>query len=299
MTLNTIAIMSPGNMGSGVGAALGESGFEVITCLAGRSDYTKKLARRANMRDAGSLAALVAEADLILSILDPAKAVSLAGEVAQAMKDAGRKPPYADCNATSPATAAELNRIVTGAGAVFIDVGIIGGSPKRDRPPPMFCTSGAHAALMDELDGKGVKILLVGEEIGAGSAIKICNGAWTKGAFALYTAVMMAAEHYGFTEHLRPRLPGSQAGTVEKLDQAIPRLPALAGRYVGEMEQVAETFESIGLPSGFHTASAELFRILNRTPLAAERREEIDPDRTPADVLRVILDTLESERPAG
>ncbi len=299
MSFNTIAIMSPGNMGSGVGAALGESGYDVITCLAGRSDYTKKQARHANMRDAGNLQSLVAEADLILSILDPAKAVSLAADIAQAMKDAGRKPPYADCNATSPATAAELNRIVTGAGAVFIDVGIIGGSPNRDRPPPMFCTSGAHAALMDELDGKGVKILLVGEEIGAGSAIKICNGAWTKGAFALYTAVMMAAEHYGFTEHLRPRLPGSQAGTVEKLDQAIPRLPTLAGRYVGEMEQVAETFESIGLPSGFHTASAELFRILNKTPLAAERREEIDPDRTPQDVLRVILDALESEPPAA
>ena len=299
MSFNTIAIMSPGDMGSGVGAALGESGYDVITCLKGRTDYTKQMAARANMRDAGSLESLVAEADLILSILDPAKAVSLAADIAQAMKGAGRTPPYADCNATSPATAVELNRIVTGAGAVFIDVGIIGGSPKRDRPPPMFCTSGAHAALMDELDGKGVKILLVGEKIGAGSAIKICNGAWTKGAFALYTAVMMAAEHYGFTEHLRSRLPGSQAGTVEKLDQAILRLPSLAGRYIGEMEQVAETFESIGLPSGFHAASAELFRLLNKTPLAAERRDEIDPDRTPLDVLRVILDTLESEPPAA
>ena len=299
MSFNTIAIMSPGDMGSGVGAALGESGYDVITCLKGRSDYTKQMARRANMRDAGSLESLVAEADLILSILDPAKAISLAADVARVMKGAGRTPPYADCNAISPATAVELNRIVTGAGAVFIDVGIIGGAPKRDRPPPMFCTSGAHAALMDELDGKGVKILSVGEEIGAGSAIKICNGAWTKGAFALYTAVMMAAEHYGFAEHLRSRLPGSQAGTVEKLDQAILRLPALAGRYIGEMEQVAETFESIGLPSGFHAASAELFRLLNKTPLAAERRDEIDPDRTPLDVLRVILDTLESDPPAA
>jgi 3-hydroxyisobutyrate dehydrogenase-like beta-hydroxyacid dehydrogenase len=281
--------MSPGNMGAGVAAALGASGYDIITCLKGRSDYSRDKAARANMRDVGSLDGLVAEADLILSILDPAKAVSLAEEIAAAMANSNRKPPFADCNATSPATAERLNGIITGAGAVFIDVGIIGGPP-RDDQSPSFCTSGPDAALIDEFDGKGVTILYVGDAVGAGSAIKICNGAWTKGAFALYTAVMMAAEHYGFTEQLRPRLPKSQAGTVDKLDQAIIRLPALSGRYIGEMEQIAETFESVGLPSGFHQASAELFRILNETPLASERRDEIDPDRTSMDTLKIIVE---------
>lgn len=291
MAIGTIAIMSPGNMGSAIGQFLGQNGFEIITCLAGRSDYTKKLARRANMRDAGSLDALVREADLVLSILDPAKAVTVAGEIARAMQAANATPAYADCNATSPATAGELHDIIAGAGAKFVDVGIIGGAPQEGRYP-MFCTSGPDAALMDELDGKAVKTLNVGPDIGQGSAIKICNGAWNKGAFALYTAVMTAAEHYGFTEHLRPRLPGSQAGTVDKIDAAITRLPTLSGRYIGEMEQIAETFASIGLPAGFHEASAAMFRLINETPLASERREEIDADRTPLDTLKVIVDTL-------
>ncbi len=291
MAIGTIAIMSPGNMGSAIGRFLGQNGFEVITCLAGRSDYTKKLALRANMRDAGSLDALVREADLVLSILDPAKAVTVAGEIAQAMQAANATPAYADCNATSPATAGELHRIIEDAGAKFVDVGIIGGAPQEGRYP-MFCTSGPDAALMDELDGRAVKILNVGPDIGQGSAIKICNGAWNKGAFALYTAVMTAAEHYGFTEHLRPRLPHSQAGTVEKIDAAITRLPTLSDRYIGEMEQIAETFASIGLPAGFHEASAELFCLLDETPLASQRREEIDPDRTPLDTIKVIVDTL-------
>ena len=291
MAFGTIAIMSPGSMGSAVGQFLGHYGYQVITCLAGRSDYTKKLAQRAKMRDAGSLDALVSEADLVLSILDPGKAVTVAGEIAEAMQNTNDRPVYADCNATSPATAGELQGIIEGAGAKFVDVGIIGGAPGPGRIP-MFCTSGPNAALIDELDGKGVKILNVGPNIGQGSAIKICNGAWNKGAFALYTAVMTAAEHYGFTEHLRPRLPDSQAGTVDKIDAAITRLPSLSGRYIGEMEQVAETFASIGLPSGFHEASAALFHLLNETPLASERREEIDADRTPLDTIKVIVDTL-------
>ncbi len=295
MSISTIAIMSPGNMGSAVGRFLAEGGFEVVSCLAGRSDFTKERALRYGFRDAGSIEQMVAAADLVLSILDPARAEDIAGAVADAMKAAGRAVVFADCNATSPATAQKLNAIIENAGGRFVDVGIIGGAPDRKENFPNFCTSGPHADLLLPLDGKGVHILKVGEEVGAGSAIKICNGAWNKGAFALYTSVMMAAEHYGFTEILRERLPGSQAGTVDKLDQAINRLPSLSGRYIGEMEQVAETFASIGMPAGFHEASAELFRMLNSTSLASERREQIPPGRTPLDVLKIVVADLKGK----
>ena len=35
MNLKTIAILSPGDMGHGVGKVLSEHGYDVITCLAG------------------------------------------------------------------------------------------------------------------------------------------------------------------------------------------------------------------------------------------------------------------------
>lgn len=293
MTISTIAIMSPGNMGSAVGKFLAEGGFDVISALDGRSDFTKDRALEYGFRDVGSISAVVDEADLVLSILDPARAEEIAGQVADAMKAGGRTLVFADCNATSPATATKLNAIIEGAGGTFVDVGIIGGRPTKKENFPNFCTSGPQADLLQPLDGKGVRILKVGNEIGQGSAIKICNGAWNKGAFALYTAVMMAAEHYGFTEILRERLPKSQAGTVEKLDGAINRLPSISGRYIGEMEQIAETFASIGMPDGFHQASAEVFRMLNSTSLGSERKELIPEDRSALDVLRIVVGELE------
>ena len=294
MSFKTIAILSPGNMGGAIGRFLGRNGYAVVTNLAGRSDFTRKKAADCGFRDCGSMEALVREADLVLSILAPANAVETAAAAAAAMKKTGARPVYADCNATSPQSALEMQRVIEDAGAVFIDVGIIGATPTEGRYPEL-CASGPHARLLDELDGKGVKILNVGPDIGAGSAIKICNGAYNKGAFALYTAVMLAAEHYGFSDHLRKRLPGSQAGTVDKLDEAIVRLPSLSGRYIGEMEQVSETFESIGLPGGFHAASAELFRMLSASSLASQRREEIDPNRTTLDTLRILVAELERQ----
>ena len=81
MALRTIAILSPGDMGHGIGAALGRSGFDVITCLAGRSARTHQLAQRGGFRVVSTLDELVVEADIVLSILVPAQAERVAQAV--------------------------------------------------------------------------------------------------------------------------------------------------------------------------------------------------------------------------
>jgi len=291
--INCIGILSPGNMGGAVGGYLKKAGYDVLTCLNDRSDYTKRKAREAGFRDIGSLNFLVDEADLILSILDPGKAEAVGEQVSQAIQETGSKTVFADCNATSPRTARKLQGLIEGSGGIFIDVGIIGGAPTRRDNFPNFCTSGAESSRLDELDGKGVHIKFIGPEVGQGSAIKICNGAYNKGAFALYTTVMLAAEHYGFTDFLRERLPRSQAANIERLDEALIRLPTLSERYVGEMEQVAETFASIGLTPNIHKGAADLFDLLSGSPLASQRRDEIDPKRTSAETLEQLAKQLE------
>ena len=84
MSVHTVAILSPGDMGSGVGYALGQREIDVITCLRGRSDRTRELAARARIRDAPSMNLLVSQADVIMSILVPEQASALAEQVAEA-----------------------------------------------------------------------------------------------------------------------------------------------------------------------------------------------------------------------
>ena len=105
MEQQKIAILSPGDMGGGVGAALAEQGHDVITCVAGRSQETQARARRLGFRLAADLESLMAEADIVLSILPPEAALGLARDVAAAMRRSAHAPPYADCNAVSPETA--------------------------------------------------------------------------------------------------------------------------------------------------------------------------------------------------
>ena len=50
MTVNKIAILSPGDMGHAVGRALSEHGFDILTLLEGRSERTRDLAQDAGFR---------------------------------------------------------------------------------------------------------------------------------------------------------------------------------------------------------------------------------------------------------
>ncbi len=90
MPVQTVAIISPGDMGHSVGRALGEHGLDVITCLAGRSDRTRKLAKLGRFRDVPSLETMVSEADLVVVILPPSAALKTANQVAEAMASADR-----------------------------------------------------------------------------------------------------------------------------------------------------------------------------------------------------------------
>ena len=291
MGLDTIAILSPGDMGHGVGKALAEHGYRVITCLAGRSQRTRDLAAAAGFADVSPLEDMVREADLIMSILVPAEAVGVARAVADAMRAAGVSRPFADCNAVSPRSAAEMASIIGGADGDYIDGGIVGGSPARGAVPRIY-TSGPRAGLMDELDGKGIAIKNLGPAIDRASGMKMCYASMTKGTNTLRVAMLTAAYSLGLYDELVEELEFSQGDALSDMESGIPGLPANSGRWIGEMEEIAETFEAAGVTPGFHQGAAEMFRLLAATPFADESPEDIDRSRTLKETIEAAAELL-------
>ena len=286
MALGTVAILSPGSMGSAVGQALRESGYDVVTNLDGRSERTRDLAEKAGFRAVSGMDRIVEEADLVMSILVPSEAISMAREAAAAMKRTGASPAYADCNAVSPDTARELGGIIEAAGGRFIDAGIIGGPPGSGSPP-RFYASGPHEAVIGELDGKGIIVPLLGGDVGRASAIKMCYASLTKGVSALQTAALVAAYRLGLSSELEGEMSSSQANVLAQM-QSVIGLPGKAFRWVGEMEEIAATFESVGVTGNFHHGAAEIFRMVADSPLGDERPETIDPNRTLQETVEVF-----------
>jgi len=298
MVVKTVAILSPGDMGHAVGRALGEHGLDGITCLKGRSERTRQLAQKGNFRDVPSLEEMVRQADLILSILVPSEAVSVARRVADALRATGADTPFADCNAVSPQTTEMMNGIITNAGGRFIDAGIIGGPPGRGTPP-RFYVSGEHAAIMSELNGKGIDVRPIGDVIGRASGIKMCYAALTKGTSALQIALLMAAESLGLSDELRQEFKSSQPDALKRMESGLPGLPANAHRWIGEMEEIAATFDAVGVTPYFHKGAAEVFRLLSKTPFADETPETIDRSRTLAQTISVAVQYLPARVESG
>ena len=273
-----VAILMPGDMGHGVGQALSARGHEVTTALDGRSGHTRMLAERAGITDRGSAQEAVANADLILSILPPDRAVAQAESVAEVMIRTGARPAYADCNAISPMTMTKVADALPD-DATVIDCGIIGLNPIKT-PPTRFYVSGPDCSALEALNSDAIRVEKISEEIGRASALKMVYAAGTKGVWTLQTALLLTAARQGVLDPLLSELGYSQNANLDAMRSRIPFIPADAERWVPEMEEIAATFADAGVTDGFHKGAAEVFRILAKTPFAKETRETLDRSRT-------------------
>src|SRR5436309_741450 len=120
MPIQTVGLLSPGDMGHVVGQVLLRHGLQVVTCLQGRSERTCMLSRKAGITEVPTHEQLVRQADLLLSILVPEEALNTARTMAQTLRQAGATTVYADCNAVSPRTVREIAEVITAAGSRFV-----------------------------------------------------------------------------------------------------------------------------------------------------------------------------------
>jgi 3-hydroxyisobutyrate dehydrogenase-like beta-hydroxyacid dehydrogenase len=254
----SIALLHPGQMGASIGAALRQAGHEVGWAAEGRSDDTRRRAAAAGLTERATVADLVAQAEVVLSICPPGAALAVAAEVA-ALGFGGT---YVDANAVAPATAMEVARIVE-AGATFVDGDLIGGPVRPGGATRLYLSgpaAGAVAGLFAQPDDPQVVVL--GDGPAAASALKMCYAAWTKGTSALLLAIDAAARSGGVRDALIAEWERTQPDVPVRLEAAVIGTPTKAWRFAGEMEEIAATFATVGLPDGFALAAAEVYRRL-------------------------------------
>jgi len=231
-----VGLLHPGEMGAVVGACVDG---DVIWASEGRSDATRD--RAAAFRDAGSVTALARAADVILSICPPHAAVDVARSCA------GFDGIYVDANAISPQRAEEI----AGLQPRFVDGGIVGGPPTE--PGTTLYLSGGEAEAVSALfAGSPLATRIVSNA----SAVKMAYAAWSKGTTAMLLAIRDVARANGVEDEWQLAAPDLAA--------QLPRAEASAAkkgwRWIGEMEEIADTFAAAGQPEGFHRAAAEVYR---------------------------------------
>ena len=281
-----IGLLHPGQMGAAVGRVLAEAGHRVVWASAGRSAASRRRAAEAGLEDAGTLPALTAQAEVILSICPPHAAPAVARQVAAA----GFAGLYAECNAIAPRRTRAVEAAVAGVGAVCVDGGIVGGPPTGGpaggpaaggMARTSLYLSGAAAGRVAACFPAGrLRVVVLSDRVGAASALKMCYAANTKGTSALFAAILALAEREGVRDALERQWGEGLTRTAHRRAAESARK---AWRFEGEMREIAATFAESGLPGGFHEAAADIYGRLAHYKESAE-----PPDLT--GVLGALLD---------
>jgi putative dehydrogenase len=281
----SVGLVGLGAMGSGIGRRLRQHDVEVVATAAGRSERSRARALDAGITLVDDLASMLAHVEVVLSIVPPAAARSVADDVAAAWQDlvavpspvgTTRRPPLVlDANAVAPATARDIAGTLAAAGLPAADGGIIG-PPPRDEVTPRLYVSGDHLAVVLDLGRHGLDVRPVDGGVGAASALKLSFAALTKGTAALAIQLLVAAEAAGVRRPLLDELEASLPAQLAALERQLPGVPAKARRWVGEMEEIDAAFAAAGLPAGTFAAIADVYRWVGEDPLA-------DPAHAPGD----------------
>src|SRR5258707_10703890 len=177
--------MSIGEMGFHWAKLLKSHGVEVLTYDKDRGEVSRKRGENAGVNSVGSMAELVNQAELIVSIVVPSAATRVAAKVAEAVRTAGRKDLlFLDANAISPMTADEIAETLRPAGVNFLDGGIIGSAARIGKGTIVY-VSGLAASRLQALEEFKIPIKVLGANTNQASAFKVVYAGLTKGVQGL------------------------------------------------------------------------------------------------------------------
>ena len=290
----TVAVVSPGAMGSALGAALARGGARVVATVAGRSERTALLADRANIELLPDLASVVHEADVVLSIVPPESAGNVVADVVEAARGAGAFPLLADLNAVSPASVRAAADAALGAGCDLVD-GSISGPPPWSSGTTRLYLSGPRADEVAVLPFAGVETIVVGAHVGAASAVKMSTASVYKGTSALLAHALLTADANGVLEHVLRDLGTGSPELSANVERRLSSAASKSDRYVAEMREIAATQAAAGLTPALFDGMADAFARLSTSALARSAPEDLPADATLDDVLAGLHDARRAD----
>lgn len=268
--MTTVGIVSPGAMGSALGRAWAAGGARVIATVAGRSERSRDLAHGLELLP--TLADVARTADVVVSVCPPAAAPQVLADVIAAAGDA--RPLLADLNAVSPATMATLEERARAAGFALVDGAISGGPPRAGSDGTVLYLSGPDADLLAGLPADGLRTRVVGDTVGRASAVKMCTASVYKGTTAVWAQALQTAHALGVLDVVLDDLGEEYPDQVASVARRVAVATSKAGRFVGEMEQIAETQASAGASRELFDGMAAVYQRLSETDLAGLPPEE-------------------------
>jgi len=243
---STIGILYSGEMGSSFGKVLREAGFRVITTVEGRSPRTHRLCHEGGLSVVDSLGEVIERSDVVVSLVSPGAALSVAREVAANIDDSSRSLLYVDANSISPMTVTLISEALSHVAIDFVDASIFGLASQLQQRGTLYFSGSRAKELSDQFESI-MRVKVVGDMPGQASALKMIVSGIPKGLSALFLETMLFAQDMHLLSEAIEACDEIYPSIMEVIRRMLPTYPQHAGRRCEELWEVEETMLMSGL----------------------------------------------------
>ena len=199
---------------------------------------------------------LCLKANLIISAVTASNTLAVAQEIERFIRPGTV---FLDMNSASPATKLAASRVIEGAGAQYVEAGVMTSVPPYGIAVPMLL-GGRHAArVADRLRPHGLNLTPVSDKIGIASATKMARSIMIKGMEALVIESYATARKYGVEDAMLETMKETFPGIDWDKQGAyfFSRVVQHGKRRAEEMREAAKTVSDAGFPPLMATAIAD------------------------------------------
>ncbi|MFE2886138.1 DUF1932 domain-containing protein [Streptomyces sp. NPDC059272] len=242
----TFTLLHPGAMGAKAGGEATRTDTRVLYIPTGRSAASLRRAREAGLEPADSLESALAASDFVLSVCPPHAAEDVAHEVlAHPFRGV-----YVEANAISPDRTRRIAAACAERGVRMLDGSIVGGPPGPGSAPRLYLSGDGEQVtrLAGAFEGTQVVARPLDAEIGAASALKMAYASYQKSARVLAAVSHALAAHHGVAPELAREAASLTSNILAETEQ-LPSVAARAWRWAPELEEIAATLRTAGLPT--------------------------------------------------
>lgn len=272
--VSCVGILHFGDLGSAIGRLLQQSKKEIrlVTCAAGRSSKTSERAAGLSVEDLGSLDKVLEVADIVLSVVVPDAALSVAKECAERVCLAKTECLFVDMNSTGISDIQQIQHAVESAGLRFANATVHGGTKHLEEMGVVYA-SGTFRAEVVRLYAGLLRVEDLGDDVLLASQMKLLMGAQSKCLNVLFLEVALLASRLGLLDDFLAEQEAFYPAMYNAIERMLPTYPDHASRRVSELNGVVDLAQLAG-------NGGEVFQVMRDRLLNAADRWTADGDLT-------------------
>lgn len=251
----SVGFVGFGEAGSNIGKGLKSAGITRIFAFDIDPERVRRNSEATGIPLLASNRELADSSQIIISTVTCARAKEAAAQTAPFLT---ADHIYADLNSVSPALKQEIDSVITAAGARFVEAAVMSPVPPHGHRAPMLLGGRGAPEFVERMKPFGMRLEIVSETVGTAAATKMFRSIIVKGLEALMLESVLASAPYGADARVFASLGESFPGVdwQRLANYMVSRVVIHGERRAREMEEVAETLESLGIEPIMSEAAA-------------------------------------------